>query len=44
MDDFKGMNFGLGTLPLLSNAKSRSISAENPKGDTGEGGREKRDT
>ena len=40
MDDFKGMNFGLGTLPLLSNAKSHSISAENPKGGTGEGGRE----
>jgi len=40
MDDFNGMNFGLGTLPLLWNAKSRSISAENPTGDTGEGGRE----
>ena len=40
MDDFNGINFGLGSLPLLSNAKSRSISAENPEGDTGEGGRE----
>ena len=40
MDDFNGINFGLGTLPLLLNAKSRSISAENPEGDTGEGGRE----
>jgi len=29
--------FGLGSLPLVSNAKSRSISAENPKGKAGAG-------
>ena len=39
MVDFKDMNF-LGTLPLLSKAKTRSISAENPKGIVAGGGRE----
>ena len=29
------MNFGLGSLPLLSNAKTRSICAENPRGEVG---------
>ena len=28
-----GLNFGLGALPLLSQAKTRSISAENPNGE-----------
>ncbi len=36
MNDFN-MNFGLGSIPLLSNAKSRSISAENPRGEKGGG-------
>jgi hypothetical protein len=35
-----GLNFGLGTLPLLSDAQTRSISAENPTGEPGAGGRE----
>jgi len=39
MVGFKNMNF-LGTLPLLSKAKTRSISAENPRGAVGGGGRE----
>ena len=28
-----GIEFGLGSLPLLSDAKTRSISAENPTGE-----------
>jgi hypothetical protein len=32
-----GFNFGLGSIPLLSNAKTRSISAENPDGAKGGG-------
>ncbi len=40
MHDFNGINLGLGTLPLLSNAKTRSISAENPKGEVGGGAKE----
>ncbi len=32
MQDFSSLNFGLGSLPLLSNAETRSISAENPNG------------
>jgi len=32
MQDLTGLNFGLGSLPLLSNAETRSISAENPNG------------
>lgn len=31
--------FGLGQLPRISSAQSRSISAENPTGDRGQGGR-----
>lgn len=31
-------HYGLGNLPLLTNAKTRSISAENPTGDPGRGG------
>ena len=34
----KGLHFGLGTLPILSGAITRSISAENPTGKKGEGG------
>lgn len=37
MNDFHNLNFGLGGLPLLSEAKTRSISAENPKGEPGGG-------
>ena len=33
----EGLNFGLGPLPLLSDAKTRSISAENPDGAVGGG-------
>tara|TARA_Y100000588_G_scaffold137195_1_gene150902 strand:+ start:3196 stop:4281 length:1086 start_codon:yes stop_codon:yes gene_type:complete len=33
-----GIEFGLGSLPLLSDAKTRSISAENPTGGKGIGG------
>ncbi len=35
------LNTGLGTLPLLSNAKTRSISAENPTGTKGQGAQAK---
>ena len=33
-------HFGLGTLPLLVNARTRSISTENPNGEVGGGARE----
>lgn len=33
-------NIGLGAMPLITNAKTRSISAENPCGKRGEGGKE----
>jgi hypothetical protein len=33
----EGLGSGLGTLPLLSDAETRSISAENPKGEKGGG-------
>jgi hypothetical protein len=36
-----GLNLGLGALPLLSDAKTRSISAENPDGAKGGGARAK---
>ena len=36
---FNLMNMGLGSLPLLSNAETRSISAENPTGAKGGGAR-----
>jgi len=31
------LGMGLGTLPILSDAETRSISAENPKGEKGAG-------
>lgn len=36
---FNGTGLHLGNLPKLSNAQSRSISAENPTGEKGQGGR-----
>ena len=39
MEKFDGLNMSLGSLPRLSSAKSRSISAENPSGGKGMGGR-----
>jgi len=33
----EGLNFGLGSLPLISDARTRSISAENPDGSPGGG-------
>ena len=38
MNTFAGLNLGLGALPLLGNARTRSISAENPTGEKGRGG------
>ena len=38
MSAFTGMNLGLGALPLLSTARTRSISPENPTGEKGKGG------
>ncbi len=38
-DNFSGLGVDLGNLARLSNAKSRSISAENPTGAKGEGGK-----
>jgi len=35
--DFLGLNLGLGGIHLLSDAQTRSISAENPKGEIGGG-------
>lgn len=35
-----GMGFGLSTAPLITNGKTRSISAENPRGEVGAGGKE----
>ncbi len=37
MVELNNLNFGLGTIPLLSNAKTRSVSAENPTGEPGNG-------
>lgn len=37
--NFDGLNLNLGTLPLLSSAQTRSISAENPTGEKGGGAR-----
>jgi hypothetical protein len=37
MDSTHGLDLGLGSIPLLSDAKSRSISAENPDGSVGGG-------
>jgi hypothetical protein len=36
---FNGLGVGLGNLSLLSNARSRSISAENFTGEKGQGGK-----
>jgi hypothetical protein len=36
--EFNGLDMGLGNLARLSNAKTRSISAENPTGEPGKGG------
>lgn len=33
MNTFNGLGLGLGNLPMLSKAKTRSISAENPTGE-----------
>ena len=38
MDQMPGMNLGLGALPLMTSARTRSISAENPTGAKGKGG------
>jgi len=40
MDTLFGLNLGLGTIPLLSDAVTRSISAENPTGAVGGGAKE----
>ena len=40
MNNLINLQLGLGTLPLLTNAKTRSISAENPKGEVGSGAKE----
>ncbi len=37
MNDYSQLNFGLGSLPLLSDAETRSISAENPTGERSNG-------
>jgi len=37
MDNFNGLGMNLGNLSRLSKAKTRSISAENPKGEKGKG-------
>ncbi len=38
MYSFNGLNMNMGTLPTLSNAVTRSISAENPTGEKGKAG------
>jgi len=38
MMQFNGFGMGLGALARLSSAKTRSISAENPTGQKGNGG------
>ena len=40
MELLKYFNLGLGTLPMLSSVKTRSISAENPKGEKGGGAKD----
>ena len=37
MNDFERLGFGLGGLPLLSDARTRSVSPENPTGEKGKG-------
>lgn len=39
MPEYDGLCMGMGTLSLLSNARTRSISPENPTGEPGQGGR-----
>ena len=39
MNDFETLGLGLGGLPLLSNARTRSVSPENPTGEKGKGGK-----
>jgi hypothetical protein len=39
MQAFNGLGLNLGNLSRLSNAESRSLSAENPTGAKGQGGR-----
>ena len=39
MNGLEGFNFGLGALPFLSDARTRSICAENPTGEKGGGAR-----
>lgn len=36
--EFNGLNMSLGNLSMLSNAQSRTITAENPTGEVGKGG------
>jgi len=43
MDTLFGLNLGLGTIPLLSEAVTRSVSAENPTGAVGGGAKESPD-
>ena len=38
MNAFAGLNMGLGALPLMTDARTRSVSAENPMGEKGMGG------
>ena len=38
MSNFNGLCMGLGNLPRLSSALTRSISADNPTGEKGSGG------
>ncbi len=38
MNDFERLGMGLGGLPLVTKARTRSISAENPSGAKGKGG------
>ncbi len=38
MNGFNGLGLGMGNLARLSDAETRSISAENPTGEKGKGG------
>ena len=44
MTPFNGLQMNLGNLASLSHAKTRSISAENPTGNKGQGGKSKKGT
>lgn len=39
MSNLESFSFGLGSLPLLGGARTRSVSPENPTGEKGKGGR-----